>query len=270
MQGAVALLDDLRAGKLALAFQPIMSLDEDGERACLYSEALLRRRQEENESSHAGPDAIETLERLGWIPRLDCSVVWTIVRLLERHPTQRIGCNVSALSIYDDAWWRALLAYLKENPSLARRFTLEITETGFIGDLDEARGLIASLRATGVRIAVDDVSADNRALELLSYLRADIAKIDRSVLRIDGSLSLPDPDLLPKLITACAGYSPYVVVEGIENAIELRAACRAGAQGIQGFLIERPDLRPAWLQQAPAVVMDAYACPSFAPEGRMR
>jgi len=257
MRLAGQLLEDLRAGRLSLAFQPISLLDGSAE-GCLYSEALLRRSESEPSAGYALPEAITALERLGLIGRLDQSVVWTVVRALERHPDQRLGCNVSAMSLRDDAWWRVLLDYLGMHRHLARRLTLEITETSAVSQSKDVFALIAGLRVRGTRIALDDVGVGYTTWEFMAYTRPDVVKIDRSILTRSCSLR-HSPDVLRNLVRVCADYSPCVVIEGIETDAEMSAAKYAGAQGVQGYLIGRPSLHPpTWLGQTSVCVTDAY------------
>lgn len=259
MQAACGLLDELRAGHLILAFQPIMLLGKTGEAACLYNEALLRRLVPTTGRVYSWPNAIKALERVGWISRLDSSVVWTVIRLLEQYPFQHLGVNISAASLYKDVWWDVLLSYLQANPRIASRLTLEITETSAIIDREYALSLTTSLQACGTRIALDDIGVGHTTLEFLSSVRANVVKIDRSIL-LRSREPQYSPDLLRNLTKMCADYSPCVVVEGIESKVELQAARYAGARGVQGYWIEKPSTQPGWLQmQKHVVVVDAYA-----------
>lgn len=259
MQAACGLLDELRAGHLILAFQPIMLLGKTGEAACLYSEALLRRLVPTTGRVYSWPNAIKALERLGWIGRLDSSVVWAVIRVLERYPFQRLGVNISAASLHKDVWWSVLLSYLEANPRIASRLTLEITETSSIVDYEYALSLTTNLQACGTQIALDDVGAGHTTLAFLSSVRANVVKIDRSIL-LRSREPQHSPDLLRNLTKMCADYSPCVVVEGIESKVELQAARYAGAKGVQGYWIEKPTIQPGWLHmQQHVLVVDAYA-----------
>ncbi|QHI96783.1 EAL domain-containing protein [Xylophilus rhododendri] len=251
------LLDELREGSLRLAFQPVVRMTETGVGDCLYHEVLLRRDPAGQAQQGSVADAIAALERLGLVGRLDCSVMWTTLQLLELYPQQRLGCNVSARSFADSAWWRLLLGWLEARRGIAERLTVEITETSPLGGREPALALIGRLQACGVRLAVDDFGAGHSTLEFLSQARADVVKIDRSVL-LRSRDTRHSPDLLRNLARVCADYSPCVVVEGVETDAELDAARRAGANGVQGFLIERPDTRPAWLTHGVALVADAH------------
>lgn len=258
MSSAVSLLDELRYGNLVLAFQPIELLGEEGENACLYSEALLRRVSPEDSRIYTWPNAIEALERTGCIFRLDCSVIMTVTELLKLHPSQRLGCNISAASLRDNIWWDSFLDYLNVNQPVARRLTLEITETSVIFDIEEAMTLITGLRACGVRIAIDDMGAGHSSLHFLSCMRPDVVKIDRSVLLRSRDVN-NSPDLLRNLTKVCRDYAPCVVVEGVETTAELTAARYAGVQAVQGFLIQKPHISPDWLQLESVVVTDIHA-----------
>lgn len=263
MNLAGQLLDDLGAERLCLAFQPIVALAESGQNACLYREALLRRSEKAPSATYALPQAIAAMERLGLVRRLDRSVVWTVVRALERHPDQRLGCNVSAMSLRDDAWWRVLLSYLRSRHDIASRLTLEITETSEVNQSEDVFALVAAVQVCGTRIALDDIGVGNTTWDFLARARPDVAKIDRSILTRSRSLGY-SPDVLRNLVRVCADYSPCVVVEGIETDMEMSGARYAGAQAVQGYLIARPSLYPDWLGPEPLCVADAYA-PAWDP-----
>lgn len=243
------LLDALEDGALALAFQPILRTDG----AVLYHEALLRHADPGGQGAFNVPQAIMALERTGGAVRLDRCVVWTCVQLLHAHPQQRLGCNVSATSLRDAAWWRLLLAHLAAHPLIAGRLVLEITETSAVPASAAAFALLARLRACGASIAIDDMGAGHSTLEFLARSQADVVKMDRSLLA--HALQSPGrPDMLRDLVAACAVLCPCVVVEGIETAAEFAAVQQSGARGLQGFLIQVPELQPSWLKPAKAIV----------------
>ncbi|GGB97124.1 hypothetical protein GCM10007205_03000 [Oxalicibacterium flavum] len=247
-------LQDLRHGVLLLYFQPVTLFTNTDHH--LYHEALLRRTPSMR-SPYSCVDAIGALKRLGLIARLDRSVVWSTVELLELHPHMHLGCNVSALSLQDDAWWRLLHTRLAIDPDLSSRLTLEITEPDAVADIEQASALLARLRRLGCRIAIDDIDATHGSLEFMRRVQPDVVKIDRSVL-LHASMPQQTPELLRKLTRLCADYCPAVIAEGIETLDELALAIRAGVHGVQGFLIAEPSMRPAWLNPAPARVEDAF------------
>lgn len=244
MQLAGRLLDDLRLGQLALAFQPVTLLEPGGGAATgrtLYHECLLRRSVFSAYDNYAVPHAIEALERLGLAARLDRSVLWSVMGALEMKTGHSLGCNLSAASFCDDAWWDGVFAYLEDRPEIAQRLVLEITETGVFPCEKAALGLVRHLQILGVRVALDDIVPRRGGLDILGKLRANIVKIDKSVL--DQSLQArPSARMMQGLVSLCADRGACVIVEGIESAQGMEAVALAGAHGVQGFYIARPSL----------------------------
>ncbi|MCW0425858.1 EAL domain-containing protein [Xanthomonas sacchari] len=255
---AADLLSALRGGRLLLAFQPVISLGRDGAQgAVLYDEALLR--LGEGGGVHAGvvacAEGVGALERLGWVERLDFSVLEAIIELLQQVPEVCLGCNVSAASLREGPGWTSVLTQLGHHPDVARRLTLEITETSTITHGGEVMTLVAALRECGVRIAIDDLGAGFTTFEFLARCQPDVVKIDRSVLLRACEPQAP-AHLLRNLVQMCADHSGCVVVEGIETTAQWEAACAAGAHAVQGYLIASPVVQPLWLERPPVVVQE--------------
>lgn len=243
MSLAVRMLDDLQQGLLALAFQPVHHLGEQHQNKHFYEEALIRHL---HGADYSLPEAIAALERLGLISRLDRSVLGSVVALLNNKSSLCLGANLSAGSLQDDLWWQDLFSYLDSRPDVAQRLILEVTETGSIAHKPTALRLIAQLQNLGVRIALDDTGSGNSTLAFVVQTHADIIKIDRSILLRARSPGQP-AHLLRNLVNVCADYSPYVIIEGVEDEADLKFVRHSGAHGVQGFLLARPTLTPPWL-----------------------
>src|SRR5256885_5371095 len=100
---------------------------------------------------------------------------------------------------------------------------------------------VCSSDLLGVRVALDDIVPRRGGLDILGKLRANIVKIDKSVL--DQSLQArPSARMMQGLVSLCADRGACVIVEGIESAQGLEAVALAGAHGAQGFFIARPSL----------------------------
>lgn len=269
MSLAVRMLDDLQNGLLALAFQPIYHLGEKHKNKDFYEEALIRHC---GTADYSLPEAIAALERLGLVSRLDRSVLGSVVELLSTKPGLCLGVNISAGSLQDDLWWQDLFSYLDSRPDVAQRLILEVTETGTIAHKPTALRLIAQLQNLGVRIALDDTGSGNSTLAFLVQTHADIIKIDRSILLRARSPGQP-AHLLRNLVNVCADYSPYVVIEGVEDEADLEFVRQSGAHGVQGYLLALPTLTPPWWNSAvlitvqDAVLLRTQFYPDQAPQG---
>ncbi|SHI41385.1 EAL domain-containing protein [Pollutimonas bauzanensis] len=248
-------LHALGAGRIALAFQPVLSVY--GAKPVLYYECLLRRLAAPGGGEAVScADDVGALERLRMVDRLDRSVLWAAIQILKSNKAIHLGCNVSALSMQHDSWWRLLFAQLWRDPGLARRLTLEITETSAVPHVDEAVNLIHSLHLYGCKIAIDDMGAGYSTLDFVAKSRPDVVKIDQSFLSGPGGRPR-SPELLRKLVRLCADYSPCVVVEGVETEDDLKAVISSGANAAQGLFLGKPSVMADWLR-APALVRDAF------------
>lgn len=247
-------LGELRAGRLQLAFQPIYRLGSPEGGACLYHEALLRTVSD----GKASPSrAVEALERQGLIARMDWSILWSVISLLETHPASRLGCNVSAITLQPDAWWRELIRYLCSRRAVASRLFIELTETSPVTCLEPTVQLMRELQAVGVRIVLDDLGSGFTALSSPINTRLDVVKIDRRLLE----RARRDPagkESLRQLVQACNHCSACIVIEGVETPDDLRLVEEAGAHAAQGYFLGAPDWRPDWNDRMPCVVMNRF------------
>ena len=145
----------------------------------------------------------------------------------------------------------------------AHLLTLEITESIVISDADRALGLLAELRALGVRLALDDFGTGYSSLTYLSALPIQQLKIDRSfVTRIVDSSR--DAAIVTSLIDLAHHLGLQVIAEGVEEAQVADRLRRLGCEYGQGYLYAMsmdPTKLLAWEQ--------AFA-PPLEPAGSLR
>src|SRR5690606_38306586 len=96
---------DMRDEKVALSFQPVVFV-QDREQV-LYYEVLLRWDDAQNSTEPVSCAlVVQAIERLHVTERLDASVLWSVVQVLERYPDVHLACNISPLSLQQGPWWR--------------------------------------------------------------------------------------------------------------------------------------------------------------------
>ncbi|MGT2469617.1 EAL domain-containing protein [Paraburkholderia terrae] len=218
-------------------------LDFDLERVCdanepavtLYHEALLCKTGEATGERLRIGSEVRALERLGVVRRLDRWVVDSMIRRLTMDPRARLGCNISAQSAAIDVHWASLIATLAEDPDVASRLTIEITETFPLANLDAAREFVSALRSLGCSVALDDVGHDFGSLRNLISLGVDIVKLDRALVAAC-CFDLAAAARLSQLIDLAKVCATSVVVEGIETEDDASIARACGATGLQGYL----------------------------------
>ena len=149
---------------------------------------------------------------------------------------------------------RATMAILDRVPD-PTRLIVEITEDALISEDDVAlSSAIATLRARGVKFAVDDMGAGYAGLRQIAALHPDYLKLDRSII---SNIHL-DSDRCA-LVRAMAGYADRVgvqlVAEGVEIPEELAAITSLGVNYVQGYLFARPGT--PWPSLSPATEVGA-------------
>lgn len=255
MDLAVRFFDLMRAARIVLAFQPVVSIAND--RWPLYYEALLRTSVgQAGELNVSCGSAVQALERLNIIQRLDASVLQMVLQELEQHPDLHLACNISPLSLQQSRWWGSILSVLGDTPALANRLTLEITETAAIFDMDAAIRLLESLRSVGCKIAIDDVGVEHSTLHLAEQLTPDFIKIDKTL--VHAGRTQGGSRLLRSWVEASRRVSQYVIAEGVESENDLQLSIDAGVHAAQGHLIEPPSIQPLWRAE-PVWVQDSFS-----------
>jgi EAL domain-containing protein (putative c-di-GMP-specific phosphodiesterase class I) len=130
-------------------------------------------------------------------------------------------------------------------PDLSR-VVLELTEHTRPGDQAAAAELLAGIRATGARIAMDDAGTGYAGLSTLLSLRPQIVKLDREL--ITGIDQDPVKRALVEVFGDLAGrMDAWVLAEGIETEGELDSLIALGVPLGQGFVLARPaaEMLPA-------------------------
>ncbi|MFA7442372.1 MAG: EAL domain-containing protein [Lysobacteraceae bacterium] len=250
LESSVALEQSLRGawerGELSLRFQPIQRL-ADGR--MVGAEALLRWHHPQH--GEVPPTTfIEIAEQSGLIEPIGRYVLVESCRAarewMESGQELFVAVNVSARQLRRGDLPEQIVRILEETGLPPSRLHLELTETAVLGDEIQAGLQLARLRASGVKVWLDDFGTGFSGLSHLRRVPVDGLKIDRSF--VDDILHDPDDLALTSAIIAM-GHSLgiEVVAEGIENEAQLRLLRERGCEFGQGFWLGYPvsdaDLR---------------------------
>ena len=122
------------------------------------------------------------------------------------------------------------------NPSLLE---LELTETMLMSSPEESADQLSLLRASGIRISIDDFGPGFCSLSYLRHFPLDTLKIDQSfVQNIKNNL---DSALATAIIELAHTLDLRVVAEGVETVEQLNCLRNLRPDEVQGFLIGRPQ-----------------------------
>ena len=232
-------LDDIRralqANEFFLVYQPIVALRD---RRCIGAEALIRWRRGSATVVGAG-EFIPQTENTPLSGAVTYWVIETVAKELGAWLRQNreawIGINVPP-----EILGRGGIEYVASKSGLrdcAKQIVLEITERGVPDQL----GLDAlnSIPASGVRVALDDMTLSGANLALLTRCRFDFVKIDHSLVA-ELTSSATRPQWLDGLAALLGTTSLQVIAEGIEREPQAAILAEAGVQLGQGHLFSGP------------------------------
>jgi EAL domain-containing protein (putative c-di-GMP-specific phosphodiesterase class I) len=119
------------------------------------------------------------------------------------------------------------------------KLQIELTETTEPGPLDELVAAVDSVRATGVRVAIDDFGAGYWSLGLLHRLAVEVLKIDRCFIS-DIPVNARSTVLLEALVRLGQLLGKQIVIEGIETEAQFVWAKSMPHVDCQGYYISMP------------------------------
>ena len=229
-------------GELSVAYQPIYRLT-DGR--MVGAEALLRWQHPEH-GTIAPSVFIDVAEQSGLIETLGPLVLRTAcadaVRWRDDFQAPDgmfVSVNVSPRQLRSGDLPDAVAEVLRETGLAAAHLHLELTETAVIGDEVHASGLLSRLRATGVKVWLDDFGTGFSGLSHLRRVPVDGVKIDRSF--IADVLRDPDDLALTSAIIAMAhSLGITVVAEGVEKEGQYTILRERGCDLAQGYWLGHP------------------------------
>lgn len=116
---------------------------------------------------------------------------------------------------------------------------MEITETMTLIDASAAIETVRRLKATGIRIAVDDFGTGHSSLNYLRRFEVDYIKIDRSFVAAIGRHA-SDETIVKAIIAMGHSLGMSIIAEGVETAEQAEFLREHGCDRLQGYLFSAP------------------------------
>jgi diguanylate cyclase (GGDEF)-like protein len=238
----------LKHDELVLYYQPIMDLQAGRP---LGAEALLRWRHPEKGMT-SPLEFIPIAEEIGLIYEVGGRVFELLRRDFETWRKRGIGKPAIAVNFSPKqlnqrnvvAAVRRLVGDLAIDPG---QLTFEITESGIIHNVDDAKRIIEGIRQTGVRVSLDDFGSGYSSFVLLREIKFDILKIDRSLItKIPADQG--DSTIVQSLVSIGRSMNLEVIAEGIEKKEQLEFLTARGCAMGQGFYFSEPLPADEFLQ----------------------
>ncbi|ASF40203.1 EAL domain-containing protein [Halobacillus halophilus] len=119
----------------------------------------------------------------------------------------------------------------------------EVVETEKITNVKHLKSILDTYKTSGMKVALDDVGAGYSTLEMLSLLKPDYLKIDRSYIQ-NCYEDLTSQDFLFQVMRRASNLGIKVLAEGIETRNEWDWLRELGVDYGQGYFIGKPAPLP--------------------------
>jgi len=128
-----------------------------------------------------------------------------------------VSINLSARQFRDPSLLVLVQSVLDDTGLDARWLELEITESMLMENIEQASGILRSLRMLGLSISIDDFGTGHSSLGTLSKLPVNKLKVDRSFIH-NLTVDAHDRAITTAVIALAHKLGLTVVAEGVENA----------------------------------------------------
>ena len=172
-----------------------------------------------------------------WVMKEACKTLAQIN--IESQRPYIMAINVSAIQLKDAVFVENAYKIIMENKVFPEQIELEITETAFIGCLEETVNTLCQLKKEGIKIALDDFGTGYSSLSYLHGLPIDTLKIDRSLVA-DVLENEKAQAMLNGIIALAREMGLQAVAEGIETTEQAELLKTTGCTYCQGYLLKRP------------------------------
>lgn len=222
----------LNDGRFVLFGQPIVDLRTG---VIAHNELLIRMISDDGDI--IPPSAfLPTAERFGLINDIDRWVTREGLRLAREG--ERVSINLAARSIGDEQILAMVRGAIADGLAPAD-VMFEITETGAMRNMDEARAFTEALTSLGCHVALDDFGTGFGSFTYLKHLPARYLKIDMEFVREMVS-NITDRQVVESITKVAHSLGKLTIAEGVEDAATLEVLRDYGVDRAQGFFVGRP------------------------------
>ncbi len=227
----------LERNEMVLNYQPVV--DAESEEIVSF-EALIRWHSEEHGLVSPGkfiPLAEDTrlIIPIGeWVLREAC-------RQAVRWPDDiKVAVNASAEQLLDPNFAASVVGALSSSGLAPQRLEVEVTESLFMRDANQARAALEQIMSLGCGVALDDFGTGYSSLAYIRNLRFSTIKIDRTFVQGAATQNPESLAIIRAVVAMADSLEMSTTAEGVENERELAMVRQLGCKKIQGFHFGRP------------------------------
>ena len=235
-ESTVKVVEAVKEGRIEPFFQPIMDLREG---RVVGHEVLSRLVLEDSHLEAAR--FIEFAEKAGVIHQLDIQVMEKALRAAAAHSYDGLlflNLSPRALALAD--FMGDLGRVVAECGIEPGRIVFEITERDTLKNLATLERLVAELKLSGFKLAIDDFGSGFSSFQYLRRLPIDVVKIEGDFI-VNMLSNDKDRAFVQTIRQLAASLDIRVVAEHVESQEVLEALRDMGVELGQGYHIGRPD-----------------------------
>jgi EAL domain-containing protein (putative c-di-GMP-specific phosphodiesterase class I) len=174
-----------------------------------------------------------------WVLREACRQAREWQQRWPSEPPLAVSVNLSVKRLQQPTFPQDVARSLYETGLDPGSLCLEVTESVAMDDTHSTLSTLQTLKALGVRIAIDDFGAGYAALSYLQTFPVNALKIDRSFVEKLGH-DLRSASIVSTIISFARTLGLSIIAEGIENPEQLAQLVELGCPLGQGFYFSEP------------------------------
>lgn len=228
------LSDIIKSGKTEFVAQAIKSKTDD----MLYCEWFSRLKEPHTHELVPMAQLLPASVRLDYAQKLDKLIIENMF-ILASQIEQKIGVNISRLSLFDAEFIAWFIDKLDVYRSTCSKIVLEIPERALVHDVKSLVEFTKTLKSYGMGVCIEHFGTQLAGINHVSQIMPDYLKIDG---RFTNSIHTEtDNQLFVKsLINIAHGLNIQIIAEKIESEEEQNWLLERGIDGVQGYFVAQP------------------------------
>ena len=231
----------IRDSAVDIVRQPVKNFDN----TLVYSECYARFQGENNQDYLPMSELMAESEHLRYAGQLDTLILKKILTLLSQNTAEKVGINLSPLTLSEKIYIDSFLDVLKNHPIAASNLVVEVQEICLQNAPDNVFYLAEKLRLLGSSLTLERVGSSIAAFSHLRKLRPNYIKLDGSFTRNIHN-SEDNQFFVRSLVNIAHGLNITVIAELVEEEIEAQTLQNLFVDCVQGYVICQPS---RWIEQ---------------------
>ncbi len=147
----------------------------------------------------------------------------------------KVAVNVSGEQLLDSNFGASIVGALSVSGLPPQRLELEVTESIFVRDANQARAALEQVMALGCGVALDDFGTGYSSLAYIRNLRFSTIKVDRTFVQGAAAQNPESLAIIRAVVAMADSLEMSTTAEGVETEQEVAIVRRLGCRKIQGY-----------------------------------